>query len=143
MTRAEGYIGLARRAGLLETGEENAGIAVRAGKAKLLVLAADASENARCRAENFVFGRPVPLMTAPLSKEEISGACGKNGCSMIVFTDLGLADSFVSALAEADSGQFGALAQQMHEQKAREAMRKREALSHARNKKLGKRRKNV
>ena len=142
MTGATAYIGLARKAGMLETGEENAGSTVRAGKAKLLVLASDASENARRRAEGFVAGTRVPLLYARLSKAEISDACGRPGCSMIVFKDLGLADSFAAALAESDET-LAPLVQELHERKEKENKRKQEALAHARNKKLGKRRKNI
>ena len=44
--RAIGLIGLMRRAGAIEIGEDNSGSAVSTGKAKLLLTAADASENA-------------------------------------------------------------------------------------------------
>ena len=40
-----------RRAGKIDLGETATGAAVRAGRARLLLLAADASENARKRAE--------------------------------------------------------------------------------------------
>lgn len=39
MNNAMRYLGLARKAGHLEVGEENVGTAVRLGKAKLVVLA--------------------------------------------------------------------------------------------------------
>ena len=51
--RAIGLIGLMRRAGAIEIGEDNSGSAVSAGKAKLLLTAADASENALRHAERF------------------------------------------------------------------------------------------
>ena len=41
MDRSANYLGIARKAGFLEIGEESAGLAVRHGTAKLLVLAAD------------------------------------------------------------------------------------------------------
>ena len=40
-------LGLMRKANAIAVGETNTGGAVRAGKAKLLLLAADASDNAR------------------------------------------------------------------------------------------------
>ena len=76
MDRVLRYLGLARRGGLLETGEESTGAAARAGKAKLILLAADASDNARSRAEGFVRGRRTVLLTAPCTKETISHAVG-------------------------------------------------------------------
>ena len=59
--RAIGLIGLMRRAGAIEIGEDNSGSAVSAGKAKLLLTAADASENALRHAERFTQGRRVMI----------------------------------------------------------------------------------
>lgn len=99
MRGALGFLGLARKAGALVTGEENAKLAVRSGQAKLLVVSADASANARKRAEDFVKGTGVPLTALPLTKEAVSSATGRPGCSMAVFTDTGLAAAFLKALA--------------------------------------------
>ena len=52
------YFSIARKAGLLELGEEDTGAAVRGGKAKVVFLAADASENALHRTP------PPPVTTA-------------------------------------------------------------------------------
>ena len=65
-------LGLMRRANAIAVGEVNTGSAARAGKAKLLLLAADASENARHRAEGFAAGRGLPLSALPFTKEEIA-----------------------------------------------------------------------
>ena len=43
-------LGLMRKAGAIDIGETNTGGACRAGKAKVLLLAADASDNAQSRA---------------------------------------------------------------------------------------------
>ena len=50
---ALGFLGLMRRAGKLSAGEEGVRQSVRAGKAKLILLASDASPNAQKRAEDF------------------------------------------------------------------------------------------
>ena len=47
------FLGLMRRAGKLSVGEEGTGQVARAGKARLILLARDASDNARDRAEGF------------------------------------------------------------------------------------------
>ena len=70
--RAIGLIGLMRRAGAIEIGEDNSGSAVSAGKAKLLLTAADASENALRHAERFTQGRRV--ITVPLHYT-LHGSC--------------------------------------------------------------------
>ena len=57
-------LGLMRRANAIQIGETNTGAAVRGGKAKLLLLAADASDNARSRAEGFARGGVALLRAA-------------------------------------------------------------------------------
>lgn len=100
MDRARQYLGLARKAGLLTVGEERCGAAAAAGKARLMLMAADASPNAVKRAEGFLAGRRAPLRTLPFPKAELSQLLGKQGCSMVCFTDLALAERFASAMAE-------------------------------------------
>ena len=143
MSRALGYLSIAKKAGMLETGEENSGTEIRAGKAKLLVLASDASDNALRRATGFVNETNVPLLRVPFSKEDISSSVGKNGCSMLVFRDIGLAYSFVSALAGEYGQEYAPLADEMRRRSEKSAQRQKEARAHERNKKLGKRRNNV
>lgn len=100
MDKARGYLGLARKAGLLAVGEDSCGDAVRAGRAKLLLLAQDASPNAVKRAESFLHGRRAPCRVLPWEKEELSALMGKRGCSMLCFTDLPLAARFAAAMGE-------------------------------------------
>lgn len=137
MSDALRYIGIARKAGAIEIGETNSGAAVRNGKAKLLVLAADASGNAKSRAEGFVFGRRTPLVRLPFTKSELSDISGVNGCSMAAFTDMGLASAFMSQLAQSYP-EYGALAGSLDAKSEKEKARKREAVSHEKNKKSGK-----
>ena len=134
------YFSIARKAGLLELGEENTGAAVRGGKAKAVFLAADASDNALHRAQGFVQGRNVPLLRIDRTKEEISGATGKGGCSMAAVTDVGLADSMLSVLAEEDPQRYAETAAEIEKRHAKADRRKAEAKAHANNKKTGKRR---
>lgn len=143
MDKAEQYLGIMRKAGKLETGETDAGAAVKAGKAKLLFLAQDASDNARRRAETFVYGRSTPLTRLPYTKEAISSRVGKAGCAMAAITDLGLAAAFSAALAESDPETYGTLAGQLAAQKEKAETRKQEAAAHVRSVRIGKRRNNV
>ena len=135
------YLAIAQKAGLLVTGEENTGIAIRAGKAKLVMLASDASENAQSRARGFLYGRNTPLIILPRTKAEIAEAVGRSSCSMAALTDTGLAFMIASVLAEVNSDVYGETAGYLAEKKRREAQRKTEAKSHDRNKKMGRRKK--
>lgn len=138
--RAIRYLSIARKAGSLQLGEEDTGIAVRGGKAKLVLLAFDASDNARRRAEGFVYGRKMPLVRLPYTKEEISFATGKGGCSMLAVTDIGLASSFLSALAQQNPELYAETARELEAKREKADKRKAEAAAHRRNVKTGKRR---
>ncbi|MGI6013896.1 MAG: L7Ae/L30e/S12e/Gadd45 family ribosomal protein [Oscillospiraceae bacterium] len=138
--KARNYLAIAMKAGTLEIGEENAGAAVRHGKAKVLLLASDASGNARRRAEGFVYGVNVSIVKLPFTKEEIASSTGKSGCSMAAVTDIGLAKSIVESLA-ADDAQYEEIAKELAEKYVKVQRRKEEARSHERNKRTGKRRK--
>ena len=102
------FLGLMRRANALHAGENNTGEAVRAGKAKLLLLASDASDNARKRAEGFVGGRSCLLLPVPFTKEELGAALGYGPCAMAAVTDLGFANALIKRLQELDGETYGA-----------------------------------
>ncbi len=134
------YLSIARKGGMLELGEEDVGAAVRGGKAKVVFLASDASDNAMRRAQGFVHGRDVPLLRVDRTKEEISGATGKGGCSMAAVTDLGLADSMLKVLAQEDPQRYAETAAQLSARREKADKRRAEAKAHEKNKKIGKRR---
>ena len=98
MDKALQYMTMARKAGLLAVGEESCRAAAASGKARLLLLASDASDNARKRAAGFLYGRRALLTSLPWTKAELSGLLGRHGCSMVCFTDLPLAARFASAM---------------------------------------------
>ena len=89
--KAANYLGLMRKAGRIALGEHDAGAAARAGKAYLLLLAQDASDNARKRAEGFAYAAQAPLLRLPYTKQALSDRLGKTGCAIAAVTDPGLA----------------------------------------------------
>ena len=99
MSKALNYLGIARLSGNIEIGEENSKELVKAGKARLLLLASDTSDAAKRRAEGYVYGFRTPLVDVPFTKAEIAQIVGRTGCSMVAVRDLGLAKSFADALA--------------------------------------------
>ena len=124
MSKALNYLGIARMSGNLETGEDNAAALVKAGKARLLLVASDTSEGAKRRAEGYVFGFSTPLVELPFTKAEISGTVGKPGCSMVALRDLGLALSLTEALAAEDPERYGAAAALLREKREKIRTRK-------------------
>ena len=92
-------LGLMRRANAITIGEDKTAEVVRGGKAKLLLLSADASDNAVRKAENLANGRNVQLLSLPFDREELGGALGVGGCSVAAVTDLGFASAWMKLLA--------------------------------------------
>ena len=135
-SKALEYVGIARMGGGIETGETNAKALVKAGKAKLLLVASDTSDGARRRAEGYVYETKVPLVAVPYGKAELSAMTGRPGCSMAAFTDLGLAAAFAEALYREYGAPYRVLAEALSEKRTR-------ARERARNGKKGKRRKNA
>ena len=141
--KALNLLGLMRKANAVQIVETDAGAAARAGSAKLLILASDASDNAKSRAKGFVYGKGIPLITVPFLKEEISAHVGKSGCSMAAVCDLGFADSFLKLLQQISPGLYDETAQIIAAELDREKRRRRERMSHEKNKRIGKRRNNA
>ena len=113
-----------RRAGCLELGETATGAAVRSGRARIVCVAADASPNALKRVRGWLQGRRALYVELPYTKERLSEALGKSGCSMAACTDFGLAAAFLRALAETEPEKYGALAAEMAQRSEKAAYRK-------------------
>ena len=94
MDRLYNAIGLCKRAGRLVSGAFAVQNAIRAGKAKLILLASDASTNARKRAEGFAAQGQVPLLVLQADKAELCCAAGVAGGAMFAVCD----DGFAAAL---------------------------------------------
>lgn len=136
-------LGLMRKANAIAVGETNTGGAVRAGKAKLLLLAADASDNARSRARCFTHGRDIVTVTLPFTKDEIAAHVGVSGCAMAAITDIGFANAFMKSLAAAVPDGYDESAAEIQRRFEKADRRKKEAAAHEKNKRIGKRRNNV
>ena len=92
------FLGLMRRANALCIGEKASVDMVRSGKAELLMVASNSGANAVKRAENSSAFYKVRLITLPYTKEELSDALGKPGCSMLATDNKGFADSLLKKL---------------------------------------------
>lgn len=136
-------LGLMRRANAIQIGETNTGPAVKSGKAKILVIARDASDNAKHRAQDFAAGRRnTQLVELPYTKEQISGSVGVTGCSMAAITDLGFANALMKLLSERDET-YAESAEITEQRFIREKRRKLQTGDHESNKRRAKRRANA
>ena len=133
-------LGLMRRANAIAVGETNTGAAVKAGKAKLVLVASDASDNARHRAENFIAGRNTIKIDLPFTKAELSNGLGLPGCSMAAVTDVGFSNALVKLLNELSGGMYQTEGEELQKRCMKAERRKAESKAHERNKRIGKRR---
>lgn len=141
--KALNLLGLMRKANAIAIGEANAGNATRAGKTKLLLIAADASDNARRRAEGFTAGKRTISVQLPFTKEEVSTHVGVSGCSMAAVTDIGFANALMKLLATGWPEDYEGTAQEIALRLSKAERRKAETAAHERNKRNGKRRTNA
>lgn len=130
MDNALRLIGLARKGGRIEVGEEPVGAAARAHKARLVVLASDAADNTLRRASHFALSAGVPVLQSPYTKGELGLSVGRSSCAMLALTDHGLAAAFTRKLAAADPERYGATAADLEEKAQRALQRQKEQRRH-------------
>jgi ribosomal protein L7Ae-like RNA K-turn-binding protein len=126
-------LGLARKAGRIEVGEEPAGAACRARKARVLLLAADAADNTARRGEHFAQAGNTRCVRVPFTKEQMGLAVGRSSCALAALTDAGMAASFLKKLAAQDPERYGEAAQALDSKAQRVLQRQREQRQHEKN----------
>ena len=114
-----GLLSLARKGGNIVLGEEQAGAAARASRARLMLLASDAGGHTVRRAKSFVAGTAQPLLTLPYTRDELGDALGTTSCAIAAITDVQLALAFVKTLGEPEK--YADLLQELDE-RVREIM---------------------
>ena len=119
-------LGLAKKAGRLEIGEEPVGAACRSRQARLVLLAADAAPNTRRRAAHFGQAGNVLWLETPFPKSELGLILGRSSCAMLALTDAGLAANLAEKLAARDPERYGPAAQQLRVQADRVLRHQRE-----------------
>ena len=130
MDSALHLLGIARKAGRAEVGEEPAGAACRARQARVLLLAADAADNSVRRAARFAEAGQVPCLRTPWDKGTLGGAVGRTACAMVALTDAGLAAALVEKLAQADPEACGAAAEALRGKADKQLQRQKEQRAH-------------
>ncbi len=136
MHKALNYLSIARKGGLVELGEEPCGGAARAGHARLVVVASDASDHTWRRAKSYVAGTSQQCIKAPFSKDELGQATGRSSLAMAAFTDPALALAFVKALGDSDS--YREVAEELDKKAKKIRQRQNEEKAHQHNKRMGK-----
>ena len=132
-------IGLAKKAGRVEIGEEPVGSAARSRHARVILVASDAAASSVRRAYAFAQTGACLCLTIPADKDALGRALGRSSCAMAAITDVGFAASVAQQLALADPEAYGSAWQTLSAKAAR--AKKRRAEKHAPHKDKGARRK--
>ena len=138
--KALGLLGLMRRAKAIEIGTDNAVDAVHAGKAKLLLLSRDITDNARRKAENATNGRRVLTVPIHYTRAELAAALGVSDCTMAAVTDIGFANALMKELAAHMPERYGPVSETIGMRSEKAARRKKEKAERLDSKRNGKRR---
>ena len=135
MDKALNYMGLARKAGLIELGEEPVGAAARAQHARLVVVAKDASDHTWRRALSYVAGTEQLCIRVDMTKDQLGLAVGRTSLAVAAFTDPALTLAFVKALGQPEK--FKTELESLEKRTKRVQQRRSEEKAHLRNKKMG------
>ena len=136
MDKALNYLALARKAGRIELGEEPVGAAARAQKARLVVVAEDATDHTWRRAQSFVAGSEQICLRVPYNKDLLGQAVGRTALALAAFTDPAMALAFVKALGQPEK--YAAAMESLEKRTKRIQQRQKEAKAHDKNKRMGK-----
>ena len=136
MNKALNYLSLARKAGAAELGEEPVGAAARAGKAHVILVAADSGDHTWRRAKAFAAGTQQQAVRLDCTKDEMGLATGRTSLAMAAITDAALALALMKALPEPEK--YAEAIAVLEEKVARQKQRKKEAAAHKKNVRTGK-----
>ena len=139
MDKALNMLGLARKGGMAELGEEPVGAAARALHAHLIIVASDASDHTWRRAKSFAAGTDQQCIRVPYTKDEIGFIIGRTSLAMAALTDPALALSFLKALPEPQK--YEEAAASLTERVQRVRQRQKEEKAHQRNLHRGRKKK--
>ena len=134
--RALNYLALGKKGRLVELGEEPVGAISRAVKARLVIVASDASDHTWRRAKSFVAGTDQQCLRVPFTKEEMGFVVGRTSLAIAAFTDAAMALAFVKALPDQEKVKNVREALEVKSKKIQQ--RRDEAKAHERNVRMGK-----
>ena len=130
-------LGLAKKAGKLEIGEEPVGAVCRSRHARLVLLASDAAPNTCRRAAHFGEAGNVLWLQLPHTKDELGFLFGRKSCAMVAVTDFGIAAAIGEKLA-LQNERYAPAAEQLRVKADRALQRQKEKRQHEKNVQMGK-----
>ena len=113
---------------------EPVGTVARSGKARLILLAADAADHTVRRAGSFARLHQTPLVQIEADKDTLGGVFGRTSVAMAALTDVFLAQRFLESLGQPE--RYGQQLAAVSEKAA--AMKQRKVEQQRANRKKGK-----
>ncbi|MCX7614123.1 MAG: ribosomal L7Ae/L30e/S12e/Gadd45 family protein [Clostridiales bacterium] len=98
MNKILNFLGLMKKAGKLVVGDEACYDSVRTRKAKLILVASDASPNALNRAKGYAGETKGGYIKLPATKSELGQIVGRESCAILAVTDKEFAEALVKKL---------------------------------------------
>ncbi|MDR2502685.1 MAG: 50S ribosomal protein L7 [Oscillospiraceae bacterium] len=135
-------LGLAKKAGLIEIGEESVSAAAHRKRARLILSASDASDASKRHARAYADTCGIAWALLPLDKASLADVLGRGAPGMLAICDWGLAAKLAALLAEGEPEKYNELSEQLNIKVERANRRRRETAAHRRNVRTGKRRNN-
>ena len=139
MDKALNYLALARKAGRIELGEEPVGAVARAKKARLVLVAQDATDHTWRRAKSFVSGSEQICLKVPYTKNQLGQAVGRTELALAAFTDPAMALAFVKSFDQPE--RYKAELENLENRTKRIRQRQQEAKAHEKNVRFHKKKK--
>ena len=102
-SRVFGLLGLAAKAGKVQSGEFSTEKSVKSGRAYLVIVSEEASENTKKKFRNMCEYYKVPFYLYG-TKAELGAAMGKEFRASLAITDTGLANAVRKYLPEENGG---------------------------------------
>jgi len=130
MDNVSAFLGLIKKAGKLEVGEEPVGASCRAKKASLVIIASDAAENSIRRATHYAEAGKVPILPVSLDKGQLGQAIGKPPCAMISITDIGFSAALAKKLVAVSPEDGELISEQLAQKSVRVMQRRKEKQAH-------------
>ncbi|MDD4496305.1 MAG: ribosomal L7Ae/L30e/S12e/Gadd45 family protein [Eubacteriales bacterium] len=93
------FLGIAKKAGKLEAGEELCGKMLKAGNAKLIIVATDASDNTKKKFSDMCKHRNV-FFEYFGEKEALGRSLGKGDTAAICITDVGISKKLKELISD-------------------------------------------
>jgi ribosomal protein L7Ae-like RNA K-turn-binding protein len=93
--RIMGMLGIAAKAGRLKSGEFQSEESVKSGRARLCILASDASERTSKHFRDMCEYRHIPVYKADIGKDALGQTIGRGQRTSVTIEDKGLADNIL------------------------------------------------